>query len=140
MIYCILIVVGALGIAGTLWTSHPRFQMQDVPEGDAWYVLHPENFESGIVQRIRAIARGILKVTLIWMIAAYRKLSERITVKQTLKRKIRGFLYEHSNDGARHPSEFWNKVRSTPGTKPRKPRHVPHAEPPTSTTPDDVAQ
>lgn len=111
MLYIILIIIGTVGALTTLWLSHPKIALRETPAGDPWYILHPENFESGVIQHIRKTARAILKLVLIWMIAAYRKLSEKITVKQVLKKKIRGFLYEHSHDSARQPSEFWNKVR-----------------------------
>lgn len=113
MIYIILIVLGLLGISTTLWISHPRWSHPTPPSGDAWYILHPENFESGVIQYFRSLLRTSIKWLLIWMIHWYRKLSEKVTVKQVLKKKIRGFLYEHSHDSNRNPSEFWNKVRKT---------------------------
>jgi hypothetical protein len=102
-----------VGISTTLWMSHSRFAHTKTPQGDPWYVLHPENFESGVIQYMQALARTWLKWFLIWTIHFYRKLSEKVTVKQVLKKKIRGFLYEHTHDTIRHPSEFWNKVRTT---------------------------
>lgn len=120
MISIILIVIGILGIGVTLWMSHPKLYHDAVPEGDPWYVLHPENFESGLIQSARNWLRSLIKILLIAMIGIYRKLSEKITVKQVLKKKIRGFLYEHANQGVRNPSEFWNKVRKVPKTRSRK--------------------
>ena len=129
MIYTILIVIGALGILGTLWISHPKLYAPETPEGDAWYVLHPENFESGITYRARMILRSIVKWLLIKLIEAYRKISERVTVKETLKKKVREFLYEHSHDTVRRPSEFWSKVRKPKTAKDH--RHAPKAVEPT---------
>ena len=123
MLYIILIIIGTAGALTTLWLSHPKIALRETPTGDPWYILHPENFESGVIQHIRSIARTALKWILIWLIAAYRKLSEKITVKQVLKKKIRGFLYEHSHDSIRHPSEFLNKIRHP--SKPRKHRIKP---------------
>jgi hypothetical protein len=111
MFYTILIIIGALGIIGTLWINHPKLHDLELSEEDPWYVLHPENFESGITYRIRMMVRAFLKWLLIKMIYAYRKISEQITVKETLKKKVRNFLYEHAQEGVRRPSPFWNKVR-----------------------------
>lgn len=126
MIYTILIIVGALGILGTLWTSHPKLYAEETPSGDAWYVLHPENFESGITHRARALLRSAVKWLLIRLIQLYRRISEKVTVKETLKKKIREFLYEHSNDTVRKPSEFWNKVRK-PKAHAKAHKTAPHA-------------
>lgn len=111
MIFIILITVGLLGIIGTLWLSHPSFYHREQPSTEPWYVLHPENFESGLVEEIRKLIRNLLKWVLIRMIALYKALSERITVKQVLKKRIRAFLYEHRTGDDRKPSDFWNKVR-----------------------------
>jgi hypothetical protein len=48
---------------------------------------------------------------LIWLIAIYREISKEITIKQTLKKRVRTFLYEHTPEGVRHPSDFWHRVR-----------------------------
>ena len=125
MIYSLLIIVGLLGILGTLWISHPRLHSAEQPSGDPWYVLHPENFESGVIEQLRTLTRAVIKWILIWMISIYRKLSEQITVKEVLKKKIRGFLYEHTHDSIRHPSEFWNKVKKQPKGKPRASKPLP---------------
>lgn len=129
MIYIILIVLGLVGISTTLWISHPKWSHTHTPSGDAWYILHPENFESGVIQYARSLLRAWIKWLLIWMIHWYRRLSEKVTVKQVLKKKIRGFLYEHTHDSIRHPSEFWNKVRKSE----KKPRplqdHAPTEKP-----------
>lgn len=111
MIYIILAVVGSIGIALTLWLDHPRLRAVDTYEGDPWYVFHPENFESGVIQYARSIIRFWLKRMLIALIALYRIVSQKITIQQTVKKSIRAFLYEHTHDGIRKPSEFWEKVR-----------------------------
>ncbi|NDF13638.1 MAG: hypothetical protein EB060_12600 [Proteobacteria bacterium] len=63
MIYIILVIVGVIGVSVTLWMSHPRLQLDHVPHGDPWYVLHPENFESGFIQYGRSVLRFWIKKT-----------------------------------------------------------------------------
>lgn len=111
MIFAILIGVGFIGIALTLWVSHPKMYYERPLSEEPWYVLHPENFESGLIEELRRWFRELLKWVLIRMIALYRALSEKVTVKQMLKKRIRAFLYEHRNGEERNPSPFWNKVR-----------------------------
>lgn len=110
MAFIILIIVGAAGMAGTLYLSSG---ISREPAGsEPWYALHPENLESGLTRSVRTWIRGLLRTALIWMIRRYRQWSEKITVKQVLKQRVRQFLYEHEPGGSRHPSEFWNKVKS----------------------------
>ena len=109
MIFIILIIVGILGMAGTVYLSSG---IAEETAGNApWYVLHPENFQSGLTKSVRIWMRNMLRKALIFLIRQYRKASEKIRVKETLKQKIRSFLYEHEPGGIRHPSEFWGKVR-----------------------------
>lgn len=109
MIFIILVIVGSMGVLGTLYLS------SGIPSQDQavspWYTLHPENFQTGLTQAVRIWIKNLLKVALIWMIRKYRTISEKVTVKQVLKQKVRKFLYEHEPGTVRHPSEFWNKVR-----------------------------
>lgn len=117
MIFAILIAVGLLGVALTLWVTHPKVYSDLSPTGEPWYVLHPENFESGIIEEFRKLFKNILKWILIRLIGLYRNLSEKITVKQMLKKRIRAFLYEHRQHNERNPSEFWHKVRKDTPTE-----------------------
>ncbi len=117
MIFAILIAVGLVGVLFTLWINHPRVYTPLPPTGEPWFVLHPENFESGIIEELRKLFRNMLKWILIRLIALYRDLSEKITVKQMLKKRIRAFLYEHRQHNERNPSEFWHKVRKNTPTE-----------------------
>lgn len=100
-------------MAGTLALSKAKVSAAEF--GDAsehpWYALHPENFESGLTSQIRKALRNLLRLVLIWMIRQYRVLSEKVTIKSAVKRHVRKFLYDHEENGQRHPSEFWNRVR-----------------------------
>lgn len=111
MIFAILIGVGLIGISLTLWVSHPKLYSAEPLTQEPWYILHPENFESGLIEEMRKVFRNLLKWILIHLIALYRQISEKVTVKQVLKKRIRAFLYEHRNGDERNPSEFWHKVR-----------------------------
>ncbi len=113
MIFIICIVVGIIGIVGILWISSAsiRYLENPIAHGTEWFQFHPEYFQSGITSYFQKHARYFLKKILIWLIAVYRKLAQKITVKQMVKKKIREFLYDHSTEGKKHPSEFWNKVR-----------------------------
>jgi hypothetical protein len=110
----ILIILGGLGIAGTIWLSKGyRSKQFAVPKGSEWFSISPEVLESELSMRIQEKFRRFLKIILIWMIALYRRLSKEITVKQVLKKKVREFLYDHTPEGVRHPSDFWHRVRHT---------------------------
>ncbi len=109
-----LIVLGGLGIIGTIWISSGNYKSRDpIPRGSEWFSVSPEILESGLSIRIQEKFRAFLKILLIWMIALYRRVSKEVTVKQVLKKKIRAFLYDHTPEGVRHPSEFWHRVRHT---------------------------
>lgn len=111
MIFAILIGVGLIGIGLTLWVSHPEIHSAEPPTKEPWFILHPENFESGPIEEFRKFFRKILKWILVRLITLYRRVSEKVTVKQVLKKRIRAFLYEHRSEDERNPSEFWHKVR-----------------------------
>ena len=115
MIFIVLVIVGIIGMIGTIWLSSAslRYAENPIEPGSEWFSLSPETIEQTISAKFRQEFRAFLKIVLIWLIAIYRKLSEKITIKQTVKKHVRGFLYDHSADGVRHPSEFWNKVRKS---------------------------
>lgn len=108
----VLMVLGSLGVIGTIWISG-SFKSREtvIPRGSEWFSISPEIFESEVSMKIQDKFRGLLKVILIWMIALYRRVSKEVTVKKVLKKKVREFLYDHTPEGVRHPSEFWNRVR-----------------------------
>ncbi len=116
MIFIILIVLGLAGILGTLWFSYGslRYIEYPVPKGSEWFALSPETFESGFALRARKAIRGLIKLLLIWLIHLYRSVSKEIRVKQVVKQKVREFLYDHTPEGVRHPSEFWSHVKHRP--------------------------
>jgi hypothetical protein len=126
MIFIICIVVGIIGIFGILWISSGslRYLENQPPKGSEWYVIHPENLESHLGRKLQEYARSLLKFALIWLIQAYRKISKEITIKQVVKKKVRAFLYDHTPDGVRHPSEFWSRVRHTDAPKVEKPKRT----------------
>lgn len=108
----ILIVFGGIGMASTLWlSSKVARHKQPVPRGHEWFSISPDLLESELATTIQNLLKGILKTILVWTIALYRKISREITIKQVLKKKIRTFLYDHTSEGVRHPSEFLNRVR-----------------------------
>jgi hypothetical protein len=115
MIFIVLVIVGVLGMIGTIWLSSAslRYAENPIEPGSEWFSLSPETIEQTVSAKIRQEFRKLLKVVLIWMIALYRRVSEKITIKQTVKKHVRGFLYDHTPDGIRHPSEFWHKVRKS---------------------------
>ena len=119
MIFIILIVIGVLGMIGTLSVSSGslRYKEHPVAKGSEWFSVNPEVLESRLGAKIREETRGLIKIILIWLIKQYRDLSQKITVKQTVKKKIRAFLYDHDPDGKLNPSEFWNQVRHPQKTK-----------------------
>lgn len=119
----ILIILGGLGIIGTIWLSK-GYQSKEsiIPKGSEWFSISPEVLESELSMRIQEKFRKFLKVVLIWMIALYRRVSKEVTVKQVLKKKVREFLYDHTPEGVRHPSDFWHKVRHT--TKKPQPSRI----------------
>lgn len=138
MIFIICIAIGIVGILGTLWLSSGslRYLENQVPKGSEWYSIHPENLESRLGFKIQEQLRNLMKLLLIWLIAVYRRISKEVTIKQTVKKKVREFLYDHSPNGVRHPSEFWNRVKHAPSAelveKPkrtRKPKAVQAPEP-----------
>lgn len=109
-----LIILGALGVIGSIWLSSGfKSRATTIPRGSEWFSISPEILESELSMRIQERFRKFLKTLLIWMIALYRRVSREITVKQVLKKKVRAFLYDHTPEGVRHPSEFWHKVRHT---------------------------
>ena len=119
----IFIVIGGIGIAGTLWLSSSRIRSRGITisKGSEWFTISPDVLEAELSMSLREKFRMMLKIVLIWMIALYRKLAREITVKQILKKKVRAFLYDHTPEGIRHPSEFWHRVhhktsRSSPGS------------------------
>jgi len=125
MVFIILIVLGIIGLIGTLWFSAGslRYVENPVAQGSEWYSVSPDVLESKLGLKIREELRKVLKVVLIWLIKIYRDMSQKITLKETVKKQVRAFLYEHKPDGERNPSEFWDRVRHP--TKPktaRKPR------------------
>lgn len=112
--FIVLIVIGLAGTAGTVWFARGglRFAEYPVPaRGQEWFALSPELVESAFTMRARQAARNLLKRLLIWLIRIYREISRRITVKQAVKRKVREFLYDHTPEGVRHPSEFWSRAK-----------------------------
>ncbi len=107
-----LIILGSLGVLGTIWLSSGfKSKTTTISRGSEWFSISPEVLESKLSVRFQEKLRAFLKIVLIWMIALYRRLSKEITVKQVLKKKVRAFLYDHTPEGVRHPSEFWHKVR-----------------------------
>ena len=108
----ILMVLGALGVVGIVWISG-SFKSREtiIPRGSEWFSISPVILESELSMHIREKFRNFLKVILVWMIALYRRISKEITVKQVLKKQIRSFLYDHTPEGVRHPSEFWHRVK-----------------------------
>ena len=110
----VLVIIGAIGVIGTIWVS-ASFKAREttIPKGSEWFSISPEIVESEISMRLREKFRNLLKQILIWMIAWYRKVSKEITIKQALKKQVRTFLYDHTPEGVRHPSEFWHRVRHT---------------------------
>ncbi len=109
-----LVILGGLGIIGTIWISSENYKSRDpIPKGSEWFSVSPEILESELSMRIQEKFRGFLKIVLIWMIALYRRVSKEVTVKQVLKKKVRAFLYDHTPEGVRHPSDFWHRVRHT---------------------------
>ncbi len=134
MIFIICIVVGIIGVFGILWISSGslNYLENQVPKGSEWYSIHPEHLESRFGWKVQEYTRNILKIFLIWLIAIYRRISKEVTIKQVVKKKVREFLYDHTPNGVRHPSEFWHRVRHTAPTKnepqmvsqPEKPKRV----------------
>ncbi len=110
-----LIILGSLGIFGTIWISSASIKSREttIPRGTEWFSISPEVVESELSMRIQEKFKNFLKIILIWMIALYRKVSREVTVKKVLKKKVREFLYDHTPEGVRHPSEFWHRVRHT---------------------------
>lgn len=97
---------------GSVWLSNGfKSRTTTIPRGSEWFSISPDILESELSARIQEKFRKVLKTLLIWMIALYRKISKEITVKQALKKQVRTFLYDHTPEGVRHPSEFWHKVR-----------------------------
>ena len=115
MIFIVLIALGIVGTIGTIWLSSAslRYLENPIPSGNEWFSVSPEKMESMIGMKIRQESRKVLKIVLIWLIGIYRKISQKITLKQTVKKHVRGILYDHAPEGVRHPSEFWNQVKST---------------------------
>ncbi len=108
----ILIVLGLIGVIGTVWVSGSfKARETTISKGSEWFSISPEVLESELTMRIREHFRNLLKALLIWMIGWYRKISKEITVKQVLKKQVRTFLYDHTPEGIRHPSDFWHRVR-----------------------------
>jgi hypothetical protein len=124
----VLIVLGGIGIVGTIWISSASFKSKEttIPRGSEWFSVSPDVLESELSLKAREGFRGALKVLLIWMISLYRRVSKEVTVKQVLKKKVRAFLYDHTPEGVRHPSEFWSRVRHHE-KKPRRTKTV-HTE------------
>ena len=123
MIFIICIVLGVLGIFGTMWiaSADVRSIEYTIPHGKEWFSLAPETDDSAVKNIIRTKIRAVLKVVLIWLIAVYRDLSKKITVKQAVKQKVREFLYEHDRTSVHIPSDFITKVKSV-APKKRLPR------------------
>lgn len=121
MIFTILIILGIIGITGTLWMSSAslRYAENPIPRGDEWWNITPEGIESSLGNRLRESSKNLIKKVLIWLIGIYRNISKKVTVKQTIKKKVREFLYEHTPDGERHPSDFWSRVK-TPRKRSRR--------------------
>jgi hypothetical protein len=108
----ILMVLGALGVIGITWISGSfKSRETTIPRGSEWFSISPDVLESELSMHIRERFRNLLKVILVRMIALYRRVSKEITVKQLLKKQVRAFLYDHTPEGVRHPSEFWHRVR-----------------------------
>lgn len=127
MIFVILIVLGIVGMVLTIWISSASLRYIENPavaHGDEWFITSPEKIESAITLQIQKGFRNLVKVILIWLLAVYRDMSQKVTVKQTLKKKIRAFLYDHTPHGVRHPSEFWHLVRHHETKKPPAPEQI----------------
>lgn len=127
MIFIIIIIVGIIGMTGTLWLSGARlrYQEKNIPHGQEWFVIAPDKIESAITAQVRKGFRNLLKVILVWLLGWYRHLAKKITVKQLVKQRVRSFLYDHTPDGVRHPSEFWHRVKHP---HPKKPTMVVETE------------
>lgn len=110
MIFIICIVIGILGIVGTLWLAQ-KPQSIALPTKKSWVIIHPDVWESHISQYFVETFREAFKELLIWMLVQYRKIARRITVKQVVKKRIRNFLAEPKPEVPTEPSEFWNNVK-----------------------------
>lgn len=115
MIFIIFIVLGSIGIGSTLYLSSGKILAAEYGDhaSNPWYAFHPENFESGLILYIRKWLRALLKTILFWLIIQYRTLTERITIKDQVKKRVRKFLYDHDQNSVHHPSDFWNRVRNS---------------------------
>lgn len=128
MIFIICIVIGIIGLVGTLWVSSGslRYLENQVAKGSEWYRIHPEHLGSHLGAKFEEYVRHLLKLLLIWLIQIYRRISKEVTIKQVVKKKVREFLSDHTPGTTRHPSEFWNRVRHTE-TKKAKPSVPPES-------------
>lgn len=113
MIFVILIIIGFIGIVGTLWLSSAKARTTEGSiTGPAWYSLSPGQIESAASAAVQSRFRELLRILLHWMIGQYRNVSKKITVKQEVKKRVRAFLYEHREGGARNPSAMWGQLQN----------------------------
>lgn len=108
-------IIGIVGITGTLWISSGIIRSQEFPitPGSEWFRFNPEHFQLGFRSYFQNHFRSILKRVLILLIALYRKIAQKITLKQVIKKRVREFLYEHNQHHEGSPSDFWSKVRTS---------------------------
>ena len=124
MVFAILIVIGIIGIAGTLWLTDARVRAAEFPvaPGHEWFSVPEDVFETSLAIALRKRFRSLLKTILIWMLAKYRKISREITIKQVVKQKVRAFLSDHDHNHPHAPSEFLKTVKNQTRRIVRKPK------------------
>ncbi|MDB4983913.1 MAG: hypothetical protein JWM20_92 [Patescibacteria group bacterium] len=125
MVFAILIVIGIIGIVGTLWLSGARVRATEFPvePGHEWFAVPEDVFETSLAIAVKKRFRSMLKVILLWSLEHYRRVSREITIKQVVKAKVRKFLTDHDHLHPHAPSEFLKTVkRETAKRITRKPR------------------
>jgi len=115
MVFIILIVIGIIGIASTLWLSNARLRAAEFPvePGHEWFSVPTDVFETSLVIAIKKRLRSMLKIILIWLLNLYRKISREIKIKQVVKQKVRAFLSDHDHNHPHTPSEFIKTVKES---------------------------
>lgn len=124
MVFAILVVIGIIGIKGTLWLSNARLRNAEFPNqsGQEWFTIPTDVFETSLGIAIKKQFRNVLKIILIWLLNQYRKISREITIKQVVKQKVRAFLSDHDHTHQHTPSEFLKTVKESTIKRVRKPR------------------
>ncbi len=124
MVFIILIVIGIIGIASTLWLSNARLRAAEFPvePGHEWFSVPTDVFETSLVIAIKKRLRSMLKIILIWLLNLYRKISREIKIKQVVKQKVRAFLSDHDHNHPHTPSEFLKTVKEGTIKRVRRPR------------------